>query len=316
MRLLRDPGFGPTRQNPDHVHADRVNRRSSYELTSAGVRVLQFRAVAALITVSTVLQLLFHWFGNVPGLRFVSWFFFVDSEQTIPAFYSTLTLLCCAALVAVVGWIIKPVNDVWGWRALSVAFALAGLDENAAIHEKAIEPIRNGLAIDSGPLYYAWVIPGALAVILLAAGFSGFLLRLPGDTRTRYLIAGALFVVGAIGFEALAASYVSGGIEVVAPDVDPDAARSGLLYMLLATIEEALEMVGAAMFLTATVAHMENHLGRRLSFRVLAITQPAPNRRAPLFEPADVSGNGGTRPELEWLSGRVRSGSAVDGYRV
>ncbi len=154
-------------------------------------------------------------------------------------------------------------------------------------------------------------------MILLAVGFSGFLLRLPGDTRTRYLVAGALFVVGAIGFEALAASYVTGGIEVVAPDVDPDAARSGLLYMLFATIEEALEMVGAAVFLTATVAHMENHLDRRLSFSVLAITQPSRNRRrAPSFEPADVSGNGGRRPEVDGLRDPVGTGSAVDGYRV
>lgn len=243
-----------------------VDLRSRLDVTPSRIRTIQFATITTLILLSTAAQLLYLWLGDgVPGLRFVAWLLFLDGEQTIPTLYSSVVLVACAGLVALIGWGVKPAVDRMAWRALAVVFLAAGIDEFAAIHERAIEPIRDGLAISSGPLYYAWVLPGAAAVVILTAVFSGFLWRLPADTRVRYLIAGALFVGGALGFEAAGASYVSGSIGPIAPDVDPDAARSGILYVMFATIEESLELIGVAVFLTATVSHLEKHLGRRLA---------------------------------------------------
>lgn len=257
-----------TRRNDSVADVDRpeavVGQRFSINVSSDRVWRLQKGAITAIVVVSTVLQLAYLSSGDMPGLRFVAWFFFVDTEHTIPPLYSTLILFCCAALAFVVGSVSGASTGNWGWRALAAVLALAGLDEYAAIHERAIDPIQDILKIESGPLFYAWVLPGAAAVLLLGAVFSGFLRRLPADTRNRYLVAGALFVAGAIGVEMVGASYVTGTFGALEPGVDPDAARASLIYVAITTVEETLELVGAALFLTATVAHVENHLGRRL----------------------------------------------------
>lgn len=260
----QEPAVGSSRQQPAEA-ADRGMEEVAYHLSAHALGRWQAVAISVIVALSTGLQLLRHLVGDLPGLRFVSWFFFVDSEQTIPPLYSTLILLGCAAATGYIGWGVRPRANRWAWRALAALMAMAGLDEYAALHERAIEPLRSALAIDSGPLYYAWVVPGAAVVVVLAAGFSRFLLRLPADTRRRYLLAGFLFVAGAIGVEALGAGYVSGALGSIDPGVDPDAARENLVYLLFTTVEETLEMVGAAIFLTATIDHLDRHLDRRLA---------------------------------------------------
>ena len=265
----------PTHQeSPDQVSIDST-WRDRIVLTSTTVRTFQMRAIALLVVLSTIGQLVIRWLGDVPGLQYLSWLLFVDSEQSFPALYSTAILLSCGAMAAIVGWIIDDVSDRTGWRALAVVMAGAGFDEYAAAHEKAIEPMREALAISDGIFYYAWIIPGLAAVVLLAVVFSGFLRRLPTDTRNRFVTAGVVFVVGAIGFEAIAAGYVTGWMEDVgiglSPGADPDAARTNLTYLLFTTIEESLEMIGAAILLTAIVSHMETHLGRRLTGALLPL---------------------------------------------
>ena len=266
------PLFGgrPDAREPSRAAAPE-SERYRFDLTSDRVRTFQIRAIAMLILASTAGQILARVLDTVPGVQFVAWFLFVDNEQTLPTLYSTAILFCCAGLAAVVGWAITPVDDRAAWRTLAVIMAVAGFDEYAAIHERAIDPLRDQLAITSGPLYYAWIVPGALVVVVLAMLFSGFLRRLPADTRYWFLVGGALFVFGAIGLEALAAGYVTGSLEVVTPGSDPNTARTDLVYAAITTVEETLEMVGAAVFLTAVVAHIENHLGRRLSFGLPAV---------------------------------------------
>lgn len=253
-------------REPTELLVDPVAHDRAGSFTVTGSRVLRFQlwVIAGLVVVSTIMQLLVLWLGRRPGLELTAWFLYVDSEQTVPALFSTLTLLACAGATGIIGWLVAPSNRR-AWRALAVLMVAAGLDEYAALHERLIDPLRRGLAIDSGLFYYAWVVPGAIVAAGLAVAFAGFLRRLPADTRNRYVAAGFLFVAGAIGFEAVNAAYVTRGVSDGMAAIDPDLARSSVLYLVFVTIEETLEMIGATIFLVATVDHLDRHLGRRIT---------------------------------------------------
>jgi hypothetical protein len=84
------------------------------------------------------------------------------------------------------------------------------------------------------------------AVPLVVVAFVPFLRRLPSSTRHRLLGAGLLFVTGAMGFEMLSALFAL------------DAAS--LPYVLVATAEEMLEMLGVAVLVYALLVYLaEQH---------------------------------------------------------
>ena len=82
-----------------------------------------------------------------------------------------------------------------GWSAF-----YASLDEALSFHEGLSIPVRDALDV-SGVLYFAWVIPYGIAVLILGAACLRFVLRLDRATRNLFIVAGALYVGGAVGFE-------------------------------------------------------------------------------------------------------------------
>lgn len=129
------------------------------------------------------------------------------------------------------------------------------IDEAFSYHERLLGPFRNllGDALPSA-FYYAWVVPAIVLVLLLALFFARFLMRLPAKTRHAFLLAGALYIGGSIGFEMIGGHYVaSGGPE-------------DLTYYLVTSAEEALEMAGAIVFIWALLTYIaENHVTVRES---------------------------------------------------
>lgn len=61
----------------------------------------------------------------------------------------------------------------------------------------------------SGYLNFAWVIPQGLAVTLPAAVFAKFLLRLPGSTMLYFVMSGAIYLAGTLGFEMPGGKYIT-----------------------------------------------------------------------------------------------------------
>ena len=78
---------------------------------------------------------------------------------------------------------------------------------------------------------------------------SGFLRRLPADTRRRFLVAGFIYVSGSLGLEMLGGNY-----EFVQGKRD-------LAFGLLGVAEETCEMLGTILFLRALLLY----LSRRIS---------------------------------------------------
>jgi hypothetical protein len=195
--------------------------------------------VALLLLAHTVIQMCRFFFDDdrFHGLVFM---FSVGADGNIPTFYSAFALLFSSGLLAFTGYLIRKAGRpmVLYWFGLSVIFLLMSADEMLELHERLIEPLRGALET-SGAFYYAWVIPYGIAVLAIGAIYLRFLLHLPRRTAIGFIVAGAVFVTGAIGFEMLGGMIFEQG------------GSRNAYYVFVQTIEEMLEMVGIAMFIYA-----------------------------------------------------------------
>jgi hypothetical protein len=199
-----------------------------------------------LVLVSTGGQLTAYWTGHRDFYGLVQ-LFNLDAEQNIPTFFSTFLLLFAALLLAVIALIERNrgASQVSYWAILSFGVLLMAVDEFVCIHERLVDPVRRLLGGGHlGVFYFAWVIPGIALILLLAVFFLRFLLHLPAKTRLTFLLAGALYIGGAIGFELIEGRHV-----------ELHGAQN-LTYLVIATIEESLEMAGVVIFIWALLAYI------------------------------------------------------------
>lgn len=175
--------------------------------------------------------------------------FDVDGEQNIPSLYSASALLLCSILLATITYAKKVAGDsyVRYWQTLSIIFFFLSLDEALSLHEVLTEPLQSALNT-SGFLYFAWVIPGFIFVLICLLAFWRFLAALPAKTRRLFLIAGSIFVGGAIGTELV------GGYQTNLYG------RENITYVLLATIEELFEMLGIVVFIYALLSYLSSYM--------------------------------------------------------
>jgi hypothetical protein len=207
---------------------------------------LLLMVTAVLIVLSTAGQVAVYYLPDFPLRDSIAILFYVRMEQNIPTLYSSMLLLVAALLCILIARAHGRTNHTYvrHWAALSVVFVLLSVDEFASIHEQATDPLREQFGITGGPLFFAWVIPGAALVALFGIALLRFLRHLPKPTRRRLLTAGILFLSGAIGFEMIGGAYK---------------ATYGPLnmgYVLIVTAEETLEMVGVAVLLYGLLAYI------------------------------------------------------------
>lgn len=177
-------------------------------------------------------------FGIIPML-------YVDYEANLPTWYSSIALLMASFVLCLIALSKRSQADrfTFHWFFLSGLFFLLSVDEVATIHECAIEPMRR-LIDAQGVLHYAWVIPGGVFVLIVGAIMLRFLIALPARTRNLFLTAGAVFVGGAIGIEMISAYHAYSHGE------------KNLLYSLIITFEEAMEMLGVIIFIHASLEYL------------------------------------------------------------
>jgi hypothetical protein len=200
-------------------------------------------------------------FSEQQGPNFLP-IFNVGVDESIPTWYSSFVLLLCSILLAVIAIANKRNNGryVVHWSVLAGIFLLMSIDEVAWIHETVGESlgtllIRSIGAQQSGFLLYGWVLPAALFVLLVALTYLRFFVDLPMRTRRLFIVAGAIFVVGALGAEVASAQLVSllnAGQRSLTANV--------IVLILLTAIEELLEMLGVLILVYALLRHIETHL--------------------------------------------------------
>jgi hypothetical protein len=212
--------------------------------------------VAGLIGLSLIGRLLLCYYAHIPGIKSLAHQFYLDEEFNIPALYSALAIGFAAALLYAISRFeaLKQSAQARSWKILAGIFLYLSMDELNSFHEILIEPLRRRFGL-SGLFYYAWVLPAIALVIVFVLGFMKFLWQLNRSTRYRFLAAGGIFVLGAVGFEMLGATVVDrlGEAGVV---FNP-------LYQALMTTEETLEMLGIIGFIDALLRYLNRHHGVR-----------------------------------------------------
>ena len=151
-----------------------------------------------------------------------------------------MLLVTCATLLAVIA--LRSAGhgrDAIHWKSLAVLFLFLALDEDASLHELLIDPVREVLPA-SGVLRFAWVVPYGLAVLAIGVLYLRFVLSLRTRTRNLFIVAGALYIAGALGFELLGGWYMSRHDDL-----------EDLTYSFIVAGEEVLEMTGLVAFIYA-----------------------------------------------------------------
>ena len=183
--------------------------------------------------------------------------FDLNSENNIPTWYSSSALLLASALLAMIALVKLQWQETYArhWVVLAVIFLFLSMDEAASIHEKGSELallIMPSL-VDSGYLsrylYFAWVVFGIPFVLLFSLAYLRFLIHLPAKTRSLFVLAGIIYVGGALGVEMLGARdfYLYGE-------------GRPLVHSMLILWEEGFEMFGIVIFIYALTSYLGSHL--------------------------------------------------------
>ncbi|MEM1269072.1 MAG: multidrug transporter [Bacteroidota bacterium] len=215
--------------------------------------------VAVLLVLGSVISKLLVVELELTSLRLPAKLFDLDAERNLPTSYSVLLLLTSASLLTCITVLDRRQDSpFWSsWAVLALGFFAMAFDEGFRFHERLIDPVRVWLDLDTfGILYFAWVVPGLLLVVVCGLYFSRFLLWLERPMRSKVLLAAFLYVGGAIGVELLGGYHAElHGIE-------------NWTYRLIATAEESLEMLGLIVFIRALIDYCSLHFKAiRFEFR-------------------------------------------------
>ena len=173
----------------------------------------------------------------------------VDWEGSLPSYFSSLLLIGSSVLLGIIAFHKKANRDDYSlhWLGLSIIFFLLSIDETVAIHEGFVYPLQDLLGA-SGFFYYAWVIPGIICVGIFGLAYWRFVMHLPPKARKLFILAGMIFLSGAIGMELIGGKWADTiGIE-------------NLVYVLIVTVEESLEMTGIVVFIYALLQYLKTLL--------------------------------------------------------
>lgn len=184
-------------------------------------------------------------------------FFYLDNENNIPTYFSSVFLLTAALLLIYISLHkLKADNQFkYYWLLLGFVFLMLSMDEFMSVHELMIEPIQE-LLKPSGILHFAWVIPGMLFVGALGLLFIRFLVSLRGRFRNKFLSSALLYLGGALG------------IEMIGGYIGYSSGTENFLYAMVANLEELLEMLGIAYFIYSLLLYTREELALNLMVNI------------------------------------------------
>lgn len=185
-----------------------------------------------LITIHIIILCIYYYIDNPDKFDFVR-MFDLDMERNIPTLFSSAILLISGFLFYLLGKLPKEVDNGNRpyWLGLSFIFTFLAFDESAKIHEQ-LGDFTERFVDATGYLHYPWVISYSILVLLLGIFYLRFFLKMEKKIFWSFMGAATIFLSGAIGFELLGANESSyHGTETV-------------IYSILYTIEESLEMFG------------------------------------------------------------------------
>lgn len=255
------------------------------------------RKIAASLTAVAVvliaLSVLVHVLEYVGGYRNrVTSLFDADEEASFATWFSAAILLLGAFVLALISVFKRREGDRFAlhWGVLMLIGLTASLSEICMLHERTGEILGARLKM-SGIFYHAWVIPAMVVVLAVAVFFLRFLLHLPRATALRFLLAGVLYIGGALGMELIGARHHEAA-----------GSPNNLTYKLLSDVEEFMEMLGVVVALHALLVYVGVHYP---VVRLSPGSSPRPDPRVPSAEP-------GRSPAKEPRTGPENPGLSKD----
>lgn len=174
----------------------------------------------------------------------------MGEEVSLPTWASSVLLAFNAGLLLLTAQASRKARDgsALHWAGLALIIMLLSMEEIAQFHEALGSALRHRFGT-TGVLYFAWVIPGIFFALIVLLTYTRFLLRLPTRERILFLLAGGLYILGAVGAEMVGSAIVSARLVGVATISDTQ-------YLFVVLIEESLEILGQALFAYALVDHL------------------------------------------------------------
>jgi hypothetical protein len=173
--------------------------------------------------------------------------FDVNTEATVPTWYSAGLLLAIAAVCAVLAVVARAAHGggAGRWGMLGLVFVAMSLDETVALHERLDAGVTDTIDVGgTGALPHPWVVAGVVLAAAFVVVTARAIVLLPRH-RGRWMLLGlGVYVGGALGLEALSGVVL-------------DAAGNGFEYAAITWAEEGAEMVGALVMLCALLSTLD-----------------------------------------------------------
>jgi hypothetical protein len=192
-------------------------------------------ALAVASTIAVGLLGLAHWPPESLGYELVK-LFWLDTEYNVPTLYQFAALALSALLMFVIAREAER-PDRQRWYVLGSVFLLLAFDEGLRLHETVADHSSFTFGA-AGVLFYAPLL------LVLALWWLPLYLRFDSRTKVLFALAAVAYVGGAAGVESLS-QYFAAGTGKATP-----------LYVLLATAEETLEMLGIAILIYALLVYL------------------------------------------------------------
>jgi hypothetical protein len=163
--------------------------------------------------------------------------FDVDEEESIPTWFSSAVLLLVAVVLFFIYSLKRRVRDSYAnsWAGLGAGFTFMSIDEIAGFHETLNSMIE-----------MSWAVPGLVVAMLVGLLYLKFLFSLPAAIAIHFIIAGAIFIGGAIGVELATEPFLYND------ELDT------LAYNLWTPVEEGMEMGGVIFFLAGLFDYLKS----------------------------------------------------------
>ena len=189
----------------------------------------------------------------------------VDGEGSLPAWFSSALIGACAVAQLCIARLERGrgAGLARHWLGLGVLFTMLSAEEVADFHTISVFPESVKLAVRDS-LGAPWLLVGIPFVLAFAFANLRFLAALPARTRNGFLLAGLVYVGGAVGVEIVeVVHYFREGYDVP--------------MALMATAEEWMEMAGMIILLGT----MLDYVRAQFPVITLELAPPAPGGVAP-----------------------------------
>lgn len=201
--------------------------------------VLAVSVIATFIIVHLIVHYLQYVTGDLAASQTLVPRLNMNSEVSLPTWFSQTLLLAVAALVALAGLIVSNIKGrlAYAWFLLSAIFVYLSIDEGASLHEPSTAIIQAQLLrfdVEVSRLQ-VWLVEGTLALTVFAVAFTKLWLSLPKKARLLSCVGVILYGLGAVGTDVVAQLL---GLATGVEDFE---------YAIWVAVEEGLEMLGVSL---------------------------------------------------------------------